>query len=94
MDENSSKNLDVEDFRWGLLDYGIQISKDDALEVLSKYDTHSTGLVHFPSFIDTLIVSFYFKYLKNLYYRETSTNKENNWLSKLMINQIALKMEV
>jgi hypothetical protein len=39
MDEKSKKNLDVEDFRWGLLDYGVQISKDDALEVLQRYDS-------------------------------------------------------
>jgi hypothetical protein len=38
IDEKSEKNLEVEDFRWGLLDYGIQISKDDALEVLQRYD--------------------------------------------------------
>ncbi len=57
IDEKSEKNLDVEDFRWGLLDYGIQISKDDALEVLQRYDTDKCGLINFPKFIDSLTVS-------------------------------------
>lgn len=30
MDENGSKTLDVDDFRWGLKDYGITISKEEA----------------------------------------------------------------
>ncbi len=57
IDEKSEKNLEVEDFRWGLLDYGIQISKDDALEVLQRYDVDKCGLINFPKFIDSLIVS-------------------------------------
>lgn len=30
MDENGNKLLDVDDFRWGLKDYGINISKEEA----------------------------------------------------------------
>lgn len=30
MDENGNRALDVDDFRWGLKDYGITISKEEA----------------------------------------------------------------
>jgi hypothetical protein len=30
MDENGNKLLDVDDFRWGLKDYGITITKEEA----------------------------------------------------------------
>ena len=30
MDNNGNKLLDVDDFRWGLKDFGIQISKEEA----------------------------------------------------------------
>jgi len=34
MDENGNKGLDVDDFRWGLKDFGIQITKDEAEQIL------------------------------------------------------------
>ena len=34
MDNNGNKLLDVDDFRWGLKDYGIQISKEEASQIL------------------------------------------------------------
>jgi hypothetical protein len=33
MDKQGNCLLDVDDFRWGLIDYGVQISKDDATEL-------------------------------------------------------------
>jgi hypothetical protein len=30
MDNNGNRLLDVDDFRWGLIDYGIQITKEEA----------------------------------------------------------------
>ena len=30
MDDNGNHQLDVEDFRWGLIDFGIQVSKEEA----------------------------------------------------------------
>ncbi len=30
MDINGNHMLDVDDFRWGLIDFGIQISKEEA----------------------------------------------------------------
>jgi Ca2+-binding EF-hand superfamily protein len=34
MDENGNKGLDIDDFRWGLKDFGIQITKDEAEQIL------------------------------------------------------------
>ena len=34
MDNNSNHTLDVDDFRWGLIDYGISITKEEASQVL------------------------------------------------------------
>jgi len=33
MDTKGDHLLDVDDFRWGLIDYGVQISKEDAQEL-------------------------------------------------------------
>jgi hypothetical protein len=30
MDDNGNHQLDVDDFRWGLIDYGITITKEEA----------------------------------------------------------------
>lgn len=34
MDNNSNHLLDVDDFRWGLKDYGIEITKEEASQIL------------------------------------------------------------
>jgi len=48
--------LDVDDFRWGLLDYGTEISKEDAVE-LQKLYPGGAGKVHYVNFINALKVS-------------------------------------
>jgi hypothetical protein len=30
MDDNGNRQLDVDDFRWGFIDYGFQLSKEEA----------------------------------------------------------------
>lgn len=57
MDENGNKNLDVDDFRWGIMDYGISISKDEAGEILSNFDRDKNGTVNFDEFLVALRVS-------------------------------------
>jgi Ca2+-binding EF-hand superfamily protein len=54
MDENGNKNLDVDDFRWGLMDYGISISKDEACEIMAHFDKDKNGSVNFDEFLVTL----------------------------------------
>ena len=54
MDTNGSKTLDVDDFRWGLMDYGVQISKDEGAELLASQG--GSG-VNFETFLDQFRVS-------------------------------------
>ena len=57
MDADGSNDLDQDDFRWGLMDFGIQISKDEAGEVLKNFDKNGNGKVSFSEFLSTLRVS-------------------------------------
>ena len=59
MDVKGDKNLDVDDFRWGLMDFGIQVSKDEAAEVLKYFDKDGNGMVNFEEFVKTLKVSYF-----------------------------------
>lgn len=61
MDDNGNKCLDVDDFRWGLMDYGISITKDEAQEVLNHFDRDKNGTVNFDEFLRTLKVSYILK---------------------------------
>ena len=49
--------MDVDDFRWGLMDFGIQVTKDEAAEVLKYFDKDGNGMVNFAEFVNTLKVS-------------------------------------
>ena len=51
MDDNGNKKLDVDDFRWGLIDYGIQITKEQAEEILLIFDRDGDGHVDFNEFL-------------------------------------------
>lgn len=55
MDKKGDHNLDVDDFRWGLMDFGIEISKEDAQELQTHY--YGNGLVNWCSFLNALKVS-------------------------------------
>eukprot|EP00347_Sterkiella_histriomuscorum_P021558 403333558 len=54
MDENGSKTLDVDDFRWGLKDYGITISKEESQQVMQHFDRDGNGSVDFNEFLRAL----------------------------------------
>lgn len=54
MDNNKNGLLDVDDFRWGLMDYGVSISKDEAVQVLKHFDRDGNGQVDFNEFVRTL----------------------------------------
>jgi Ca2+-binding EF-hand superfamily protein len=57
MDNNSNHLLDVDDFRWGLKDYGITISKEEADQVLKHFDRDGNGQVDFNEFLRALKVT-------------------------------------
>ena len=56
MDQKGDCNLDVDDFRWGLMDFGVQVSKDEAAELLKVYSNDGSG-VNFGLFLDQFRVS-------------------------------------
>ena len=63
MDENGNKCLDVDDFRWGLKDYGITISKEEAQQIVQSFDRNGDGNVDFNEFLRAL------KVIKNYLYQ-------------------------
>lgn len=58
MDNNGNKLLDVDDFRWGLKDYGISVSKEEAQQILDHFDRDRNGVVDYNEFLRALRVSF------------------------------------
>jgi len=56
MDDRGDKKLDVDDFRWGLIDFGVQISKVEAKQVLDHFDRDGDGFVNFNEFLVALRV--------------------------------------
>lgn len=58
MDIKGDKNLDVDDFRWGLMDFGITVTKEESAEVLKYFDRDGNGQVNFEEFVKTLKVSY------------------------------------
>ena len=53
MDDGSHK-LDVDDFRWGLIDLGLQVSKEESEELLKKFDADGSGKIHYANFLSHL----------------------------------------
>ena len=56
MDTKGDKMLDVDDFRWGLMDFGIQISKDEGLELLNNFSKDASA-INFEVFLNEFRVS-------------------------------------
>lgn len=56
MDTKGDMNLDVDDFRWGLMDFGIQISKDESAELLNNFSKDQSN-INFDVFLNEFRVS-------------------------------------
>ena len=56
MDQKGDCNLDVDDFRWGLMDFGIQISKDEGAEIVNAFSKDGSS-VNYEIFMDQFKVS-------------------------------------
>ena len=79
MDDNGNHMLDVDDFRWGLIDYGISITKEEAVMVLDHFDRDKNGQVDFNEFLRALRVSF----IKNEYILQGDlNNSRRGWVKK------------
>ena len=59
MDQNGNCKLECDDFRWGLMDFGIQVTPEEAQEILNHFDTDKNGVVDFQEFLRCLKVSIY-----------------------------------
>lgn len=56
MDKNGDHKLDPDDFRWGLMEYGIVISKEQTLLLVEACDRNNDGAVDFSEFLHFLRV--------------------------------------
>ncbi len=51
MDENGNHKLDPDDFRWGLYNYGINISKEETKLLMDVCDRNKDGSIDFDEFL-------------------------------------------
>jgi Ca2+-binding EF-hand superfamily protein len=51
MDDNGNAQLDIDDFRWGLIDFGITITKEEAQQILKYIDRDGNGTIDFDEFM-------------------------------------------
>ena len=57
IDEQGSKQIDAEDFRWGLIDLGYNLSKSEAEQVVAHFDKSGSGSLNYLELISKLNVS-------------------------------------
>ena len=51
MDDNGNHQLDIDDFRWGLIDFGITVTKEEANQLLKYIDRDGNGTIDFDEFL-------------------------------------------
>jgi len=56
MDDNGNRSLDLDDFRWGFIDYGFNLSKEEAAEIMKRFDRNNDGVINFDEFLRFLKV--------------------------------------
>lgn len=78
MDDNGNHQLDVDDFRWGLIDFGISITKDEAEQIMKYMDRDGNGTVDFDEFMRFLRgdLNEFRKSLINQAYDKLDVNKD------------------
>ena len=54
MDDTGDKQLDVDDFRWGFIDYGFNLTQEEAQQLLDHFDRDKNGTVNFDEFLRAL----------------------------------------
>jgi hypothetical protein len=57
MDDNGNHQLDVDDFRWGFIDYGFNLTKEEAQQLLDHFDRDKNGTVSYDEFLRAIKVS-------------------------------------
>ena len=61
MDTMGDHKLEADDFRWGLMDFGIQVSKEDASELQTHFD--NSGCINWSHFLNRIKVSIYLVFI-------------------------------
>ncbi len=78
MDDNGNRQLDIDDFRWGLIDFGITITKEEAAQLLKYIDRDGNGTIDFDEFLRFLRgqLNDFRKNLINQAYDKLDVNKD------------------
>ena len=48
----------ADDFRWGFIDFGFNLSKEEAEQLVNTFDKQGTGRINYNDFVNVLRVSF------------------------------------
>ena len=54
LDNNGNRQIDMNEFYWGIKDFGISLTQDEAHKVLSSFDRDRNGTVNFDEFLRAL----------------------------------------
>lgn len=57
MDDNKNKKLDLDEFRKGISEYGLQYSKEEMGELFLAFDKDRSGQIDFEEFLEKLRVN-------------------------------------
>jgi Ca2+-binding EF-hand superfamily protein len=91
MDKAGSHRLDVDDFRWGLMDYGVQISKEDAHELQAHFDNE--GQVNWRAFLDSLVGTQNWNEAREAGVRSTYQSLDEGGNGAVTLDQIAQRLD-
>jgi Ca2+-binding EF-hand superfamily protein len=54
MDRDGNGNLDKDDFKWGLRNFGFEFNESETRLLLDAFDLNKDGTISFAEFIATL----------------------------------------
>jgi Ca2+-binding EF-hand superfamily protein len=54
LDDNGNRQIDLNEFVWGLSDYGITLTEDQGKKILEKFDRDGNGTVNFDELLVAL----------------------------------------
>ena len=54
LDDNRNRQIDLDEFIWGLSDYGITLTKDQGKKILERFDRDKNGTINFDELLVAL----------------------------------------
>lgn len=54
LDNNGNRLLDPDDFKWGLIDYGIYLDDEDIRILVRYFDRNGDGVINFDEFLTVI----------------------------------------